>query len=130
MALFGLKKEKIVEKKADKAVVKKTAVATGKAQPVLGHTSTFGHMIVRPRVTEKSGNASEKHNMYTFEVRKDATKQKIASAVKELYKVSPLKVNIVNLPVKNVLVRGKRGTQSAIKKALVFLAKGDKIDIA
>jgi large subunit ribosomal protein L23 len=87
-------------------------------------------IIVRPRITEKSGIMNESSNVYTFEVEKNATKDTIAKAIKTLYKVTAVKVRIVNLPAKKVLVRGKKGTQSAVKKALVYLKKGDKIDLA
>lgn len=86
--------------------------------------------ILRPRVTEKSGILHESQNVYTFEVTKEATKHSVEKEIKTLYKVTPVKVRVINLPAKNVIVRGRRGTQSAVKKALVFLKKGDKIDLA
>lgn len=86
--------------------------------------------IIRPRITEKSGIAGENLNVYTFEVSKNSTKQSIEKEIVTLYKVSPLKIRIINLPAKDIIVRGKRGTQSAVKKALVYLKKGDKIDFA
>lgn len=90
--------------------------------------SSHSQIIIRPRITEKSGLMNESKNVYTFEVAKDATKHSIGQAIKTLYKVTPLKVNIVNLPAKKLLVRGRPGTKSAVKKALVYLKKGDKID--
>ena len=48
--------------------------------------------------------------------------------MKEYYKVNPIRVNITNLPMKKVMYRGKPGMKSAIKKAQVFLAKGEKIE--
>ncbi len=86
--------------------------------------------IIRPRITEKSGIAGENLNVYTFEVSKDSTKQSIEKEIKTLYKVNPEKIRIINLPAKNIIVRGRKGTQSAVKKALVYLKKGDKINIA
>ena len=86
--------------------------------------------IIRPRITEKAGIMSEKLNVYTFEVEKNSTKHTITQEIKTLYKVTPIKVNIVNLPERNVIVRGKKGMQSAVKKAIVYLKKGDKINIA
>jgi len=90
-------------------------------------------IIIRPRITEKSGMASEPQNgqaaVYTFEVRRNATKPMIAQHIKALYKVFPVKVRIVNLPAKRVIVRGKRGTSNAVKKALVYLKKGEKINL-
>lgn len=86
--------------------------------------------ILRPRITEKAGIMNESFNVYTFEVAKNSTKHTIANEIKTLYKVTPIKVSIINLPARNVVVRGKKGTQSAVKKALVYLKKGDKINIA
>ncbi len=87
-------------------------------------------IILRPRITEKSGMATESLNVFTFEVAQNATKPTIAKAIKTLYKVTPLKIRTVNLPRKKVLSRGRIGMQGAVKKALVFLKKGDKINIA
>ena len=84
-------------------------------------------VIKRPRITEKSGIRAESQNVYTFEVIKDATKTSVKEAIKELYKVTPIKINIVNLPAKNIVSRGKRGVKQSVKKAVVYLKKGDKI---
>lgn len=84
-------------------------------------------IIKSPKVTEKAGIKAESQNVYTFEVHKDATKPFIADAIKKIYKVTPVKVNIINLPAKKVFTRGKAGRKKAVKKALVFLKKGDKI---
>jgi len=85
-------------------------------------------IIKKPRITEKSGLQAENTNVYTFEVTTKANKKNIAKAVKELYKVTPIKVNIINLPAKVVVARGKVGRKAGIKKALVTLKKGDKIE--
>ncbi len=84
-------------------------------------------VIKRPRITEKSGIRAESQNVYTFEVIKDATKTSVKEAIKQLYKVTPIKINIVNLPAKNIVSRGKRGVKQSVKKAVVYLKKGDKI---
>ncbi|MDR3558545.1 MAG: 50S ribosomal protein L23 [Candidatus Pacebacteria bacterium] len=141
MALFGSKKNKEVVvkdtsiKKEKKVVVKKTkAVAVpvapqAAATPVI-HRSQHHDIILRPRITEKSGIMSESSGVYTFEVRENANKPMIAQAIKTLYKVTPVKVRVINLPAKRVFVRGKRGTSNAVKKAMVYLKKGEKIEIA
>ena len=84
-------------------------------------------VIKKPKITEKSGIKAESQNVYTFEVLKNATKHSVAAAIQEMYKVTPIKVNMVSLPAKAVFSRGKNGKRGAIKKALVFLKKGDKI---
>lgn len=86
-------------------------------------------LILSPRVTEKASMQSSK-NAYTFVVAKHATKLALRDEIKKEYKVTPKAINITNLPVRNVFVRGKFGTQSGIKKAVVFLKKGDTINLA
>jgi large subunit ribosomal protein L23 len=121
MALFGKKTEKkAVKKTAEKAVAVK----------VSSETAPMKDIILRPRITEKSGIANEAQNIYTFEVTKNATKHSIARAVMNAYKVTPLKVRTVTLPGKKVFTRGHFGVQSPVKKAIVYLKKGEKIDIA
>ncbi|MFA6227531.1 MAG: 50S ribosomal protein L23 [Candidatus Paceibacterota bacterium] len=84
-------------------------------------------LIKRPRITEKSGIKSESENVYTFEVANRATKQGIIKAIREIYKVNPVKVNITILHAKEVFARGKSGIKTGVKKAVVFFKKGDKI---
>ena len=86
--------------------------------------------ILRPRITEKTGIMNETQNVYSFEVTQESTKHSIEKEIEALYKVTPVKVRMINLPAKRVFVRGKNGSKSAIKKALVYLKKGDKIDFA
>ncbi|MEK7082040.1 MAG: 50S ribosomal protein L23, partial [Patescibacteria group bacterium] len=64
--------------------------------------------IIRPRVTEKATTVAE-NGVYVFEVEKDANKKEIAADIKNLYKVSPVKINVVKIPRKQVFVRGKKG---------------------
>lgn len=86
-------------------------------------------VILAPRMTEKASLQSNA-NAYTFIVAKDATKLTIRAAIKKEYKVTPTSINIVNLPARNVFVRGRFGVQSGMKKAVVFLKKGDTIAIS
>jgi len=89
-----------------------------------------GVVLTRPRVTEKATDlAGAKYPVFTFEVASTATKSEIMKAVKAKYKVEPIKVNIVSLPAKKMVVRGREGHKPAVKKALVFLKTGDKIEL-
>jgi large subunit ribosomal protein L23 len=131
MALFGSKKNKegVAGKPSVKKEKKTAVIPLEKAVAVPAiHRGKHHDIIIRPRITEKSGLMSENMGIYTFEVRANSTKPMIAQHIKALYKVSPRKVRIVNLPAKRVFVRGKRGTSNAVKKAMVYLKKGDKID--
>jgi large subunit ribosomal protein L23 len=86
-------------------------------------------IILAPRITEKASQQSNS-NAYTFVVAKDATKHTILAEIKKEYKVTPLAINITNMPIRNTFIRGKWGTQAGIKKAIVFLKKGDTIALS
>ena len=86
-------------------------------------------VILAPRMTEKASQQSSA-NVYTFIVAKNATKHTVLAEIKKEYKVTPLAINITNMPRKNTFIRGKVGTQAGIKKAIVFLKKGDTIALA
>lgn len=97
--------------------------------------NTPGHIkkiLKHPHITEKAfaGTEREKGRSYVFIVDNKATKPLIAQAVKELYKVNAVRVNITNIPAQKMSRRGRIGTRSGVKKATVFLAKGEKIEIA
>ena len=85
-------------------------------------------IIKNPRITEKSSFAQEQ-NVYTFDVMKGANKTEIKKAIFTLYKVKPLRVNVLPVPKKNIMSKGRMGVKGGGRKALVYLKKGDKIDI-
>lgn len=107
----------------------KTAVAVVGAGAAASANAQANSVIIRPRITEKAGTVAEKFNAYSFEVYYSANKKSIANAINAMYKVKPTKVRIVNLKSKAVFVRGKHGQQSGVKKAIVTLKKGDKIEL-
>ena len=130
MAILGTKKN--TKEKAEKALSKEVVVAEkiNKENATLSGFSynSANSAILRPRITEKSGDASQKLNAYTFEISRSASKNEVAKAIKELYKVAPVKVNITNLPRKRIFSRGKKGWSGGVKKAVVYLKKDDKIE--
>lgn len=86
------------------------------------------NIIRNPLITEKGTRLSEKENKYLFEVDRRANKIDIRNAIKEIFKVSVVSVNIVNQIGKEKRVRHKPGMTASIKKAIVTLKKGDKIE--
>ena len=84
--------------------------------------------IVSPVITEKATMLSEQ-NKVVFRVAKDATKPQIAEAIENLFKVSVVKVNTLNVKGKTKRFRGIMGRRSDVKKAIVTLAEGQSIDI-
>jgi large subunit ribosomal protein L23 len=86
-------------------------------------------LILRsPRITEKSTELAEKGG-YVFVVPPEATKFTVRDSFVAKYKVTPVKINMVNLPAKTTFKRGIRGSKSGVKKAIVYLKAGDKIEI-
>jgi len=85
-------------------------------------------VIVSPVITEKATLASEQ-NKVVFKVRKEATKPQIKAAVERLFDVKVEAVNTLVRKGKTKIFRGTRGTQSDVKKAVVTLAEGHKLDV-
>jgi len=115
------------DKKEDSIDIKETIHAK-KSVPSTSKAGEFEYVLTKPHITEKASMHAE-NNVYVFEVNKRANKAEVRSIVKELYKVEPIKINIVNLPAKRVLSRGIKGKKPGKKKALVYLKKGDTIEI-
>jgi large subunit ribosomal protein L23 len=93
-------------------------------QPRAYHYDT----LISPIITEKSTAASE-FNKVAFNVRLEATKQDIKSAVEALFSVKVTKVNTLVRLGKQKRFRNTLGKQIDTKKALVTLAEGQSIDL-
>lgn len=85
-------------------------------------------VILAPVITEKATILSEQ-NKVVFRVAKDSTKDEIARAVEELFKVQVIKVNTLVTKGKTKRFRGRVGVRSDVKKAIVTLAEGQSIDV-
>ena len=85
-------------------------------------------VVLAPHITEKATMASEQ-NAVVFRVAGDATKPQIKAAVERLFDVKVESVNTLLRKGKNKVFKGVRGTQSDVKKAVVTLAEGHKIDV-
>ncbi|MDR0608461.1 MAG: 50S ribosomal protein L23 [Candidatus Peribacteria bacterium] len=62
-------------------------------------TFTPYDIILSPLLTEKTHKAQETHK-YTFKVHGDANKNDVKAAIEYLYKVHPLKINMISVPFK------------------------------
>jgi large subunit ribosomal protein L23 len=85
-------------------------------------------VILSPVITEKATLASDK-NQVMFKVARNATKPQIKEAVEKLFDV---KVKSVNTHIRRGKVkafRGSLGTQSPVKRAIVTLEEGHRIDV-
>jgi large subunit ribosomal protein L23 len=89
-------------------------------------------ILVKPLVTEKMTDMSERFNRYGFVVDRRASKPAIKKAVESLYDVTVENVNTMvyggkakSRFTKGGVITGKTGM---FKKALVTLVEGDSID--
>jgi large subunit ribosomal protein L23 len=85
-------------------------------------------VIVAPIITEKATIAAE-NNQVIFKVARTATKPQIKAAVEGLFDVKVEGVNTLIRKGKTKIFKGRRGQQSDMKKAVVTLAEGHKIDV-
>jgi large subunit ribosomal protein L23 len=88
----------------------------------------FYDVIVSPVVTEKATMASE-HNKVVFKVASKATKPQIKEAVEKLFDVKVKSVNTLVRKGKTKVFRGNLGSQSDVKRAVVTLEEGHRIDV-
>ena len=115
MGLFGKKETDTTTAVAE--VVKTPAKPKG---PVAERN--IGSVIIKPRITEKAALLGEK-NVYTFEVKR--------GAIKALYKVTPVRVNMVHKRPRHSMSRsrGRDMMEHGLQKAYVYLKKGDRIEL-
>lgn len=129
MALFSKKQEKSADAPTDapkNESVKKSA-SPSRAQVTDRNLSS---VLIKPRITEKAVSQGDK-NVYTFLVRRDASKHDVRDAIKQAFNVTPVRVNIVNKAPRTITSRASARTisQKGIKKAYVYLNQGDRIDL-
>ncbi len=121
MALFGKKKETKATEAANPTTIS-TAASDSASE------FDLAAILRRPRITEKAFALSQK-NVYTFEVAPHANKYQVAAAIKQVYKVTPKRVNIVNRRprTQRSLMRNRATHQPGVCKAYVYLDSGDTI---
>ncbi len=85
-------------------------------------------LITRPHITEKSGDLNAR-GKYVFMVKLYATKPEVKKAVKDVYGVDAVSVRIIRTPGKTKRFRGLPHRTGGLKKAIVTLKEGQKIDL-
>lgn len=85
-------------------------------------------IIIKPVVTEKSVDLMQE-NKYCFKVAKDANKIEIKNAIEEIFKVTVVSVNTVNVHGKMKRMGRTQGKTASWKKAIVTLREGDSIEV-
>jgi large subunit ribosomal protein L23 len=94
--------------------------------------STIYEVLRRPLVTEKSNYQSSSLHQYVFEVADHATRTMVKDAIEQLFDVTVVRVNVVNVPAKRSRKSKNRRwviSRQSFKKAIVTLAPEDRLPI-
>ena len=86
-------------------------------------------IILHPVYTEKSVAINEDGNRVTFAVAKGANKTQVKQAIEEIFSVKVEKVNILNVRPKPKRYGQYIGKKAGMRKAIIKLAEGDKIEL-
>lgn len=139
MALRDIFKRKPKEKPAEKVKpvvekvkpIKKSKEGKGEVSAVPRKKAVVGEayrILKSPHITEKATDLTKK-NQYVFKVHAGANKIDIKKAIENVYGVSVLDVNIINISSKKRRLGKIIGWRKGYKKAIVKIKKGQKIEI-
>ncbi len=115
-------KAKAPEKKASKPTQVKAVPASKQVSELTTKT------LLAPLVTEKSAHLADA-GVYAFKVPVSASRIAVSQAFRNLYRVTPVKVNIIRVHGKEHRFGSTMSRRADWKKALVTVAKGTRIDI-
>jgi large subunit ribosomal protein L23 len=86
-------------------------------------------ILIRPLLTEKMTGMKEQQNKVCFLVNPRANKIEIKQAAEEVLKVKIDSVNIINTKGKRKRLGRYEGKRSDLKKAILTLKKGEKLEL-
>ncbi len=109
-------------------MVKKANTEQKQNQPQMSREKALS-ILLRPVITEKATRCSE-FNQVCFYVPLSAGKPEIKAAVETAFKVKVVGINTVRIKGKTKMFRGRPGSRSDRKKAIVRLSEGQSIDLA
>jgi len=87
------------------------------------------HVLLNPRVTEKTTRVGEQGNQYVFKVARTASKADIRAAVEALFEVEVESVRVANVKGKDKTFKLRPGRRNDWKKAYVRVREGQVIDL-
>ncbi|MBI3610626.1 MAG: 50S ribosomal protein L23 [Nitrospirae bacterium] len=86
-------------------------------------------ILIRPLLTEKMTHLKEQQNKVCFLVDPQSNKIEIKQAAEEVLKVKIDSVNIINTKGKRKRLGRYEGKRSDLKKAILTLKKGEKLEL-
>lgn len=117
------KEKKKPEKKEEKELENKS--------PKMSKDKKIGlawNVLKQAHVTEKATDLAAK-DKYVFKVYPTKNKKEIKKAVEDIYGVSVISVNIINIPAKKRRLGKISGWRGGYKKAIVKIKKGQEIEL-
>lgn len=128
-ALMDFLKKKEDAKKSKKPEKKTEKASVAPVSKVITNKGGFSFDIIKaPHISEKGSYLAEK-DQYIFQVNERSNKQEIKKAIKGIYGVDVLSVNIIQIPAKKRRLGKTQGFRKAFKKAIVRIKEGQKIEI-
>lgn len=109
-------------------VAKKEKREAKAVKPKKEDTGEAWRVLIKPLYTEKVTGLSV-FNQYAFMVAPETNKIEVRKAIKKVYGIDPIKVNIANVKGKEVKYGRTEGRTKKWKKAVVTLAEGQKIEL-
>ncbi len=120
-------KKEVKKPTEEKKVVEDKESHQGGVKPKKGkETPQLYRILKSPHVSEKATDLAEK-SKYVFKVFPEANKTEIKKAVKNLYGVDVLSVNIIKIPPKKRRLGKISGFKKGYKKAIIKIKKGQKL---
>src|SRR5258708_2990282 len=121
MTAFNLFKKPNTKKPVKAA--KKPAIAPAELTPTVSGPTSLGmnSVILNSYISEKASRL-EGLNQYVFKVIRTANKPEVKKAIQNRFKVSVLRVHMVNMPSKKRTVGRHVGTKSGFRTPIVTLA--------
>lgn len=122
----GKKTDLSAEASAKAGAKKSEKKSTGK---IKGANSAKAYeVLLKPLITEKASELGAL-NKYVFAINPRMNKIEVKKAIRTLYKVDPIGVNIINLSGRKVRYGRISGKTKSWKKAIVTLKDGDSIEV-
>ncbi len=127
MSIFNKLKRKKIETPKD---TEKMQISTAEIKHVnpQGYQHKSALLIKQAWITEKASNLSG-FRKYIFIVDNKANKSEIKKAIKSIYGVKVINVNIINTKGKAKRLGRSLGRTSSYKKTIVTLKEGQKIEV-
>lgn len=138
MSLFSKNKTKATDDKSTKPASMKDMYAEDvkvEAKKESGHKKDWTaisrayRVLLRPIISEKASHQQTLVNQYFFMVDMKANKIEVAKAVKAVYGIKPVAVNIIKMEGKRSYRGRTVGKRKDWKKAIVTLPKGKTITL-